>query len=114
MDDKLREILKINEVVTECFMQDKASKQKYLILKVDGEVEVKNIDGKVPLEEMQAGVGGFIEVVYLPQFTEKKNIIVLANEEGLLMQLQFNMLAKYLLGLDLVGDIILINRDQLN
>lgn len=41
------------------------------------------------LHDLQAMVGGFIEVVCLTEFTDQ-GILLLANEEGLLAQLEVN------------------------
>jgi hypothetical protein len=64
------------------------------ILKTDGTTFVKDYDHKVPLEELQAGVGGLIELV--PHLTSYKGkpCVAFCNENGKLDGLGINPLAQ--------------------
>lgn len=70
------------------------------ILHVDGRREV--VKEAMTLHDMQAIVGGYIEVVTLPN---KKHLVV--NEEGLLHGLPRNLAASNIAGRPLVGPAIL-------
>jgi len=76
------------------------------LLKSDGN-EVKNVDIST-LEKMQELVGGYIELVYLPN---KKVFVV--NEEGLLDGLPFNHKASYEAHRHIVGDVILAKQNEI-
>ena len=56
------------------------------------------------LKELQEYVGGYIEIVQIP---EDNSLIAIANEEGLLKRLPYNSAANIMFGLELVGDIII-------
>lgn len=61
----------------------------------------------VTLSEMQACVGGYIELIYL-----KDGVILVVNEEGKLNNLKPNIIATELAGLSddhIVGDVLLIS-----
>lgn len=70
------------------------------VLHVDGRREV--VREAMSLHDMQSIVGGYIEVVTLPN---KKHIVV--NEEGLLLGLPTNLAASNIAGRPLVGTAIL-------
>ena len=53
------------------------------------------------LDELQAIVGGLIEIVYLPH-----SQIMVVNEEGLLKGLPYNVMASVLAGQHIVGDVL--------
>ena len=63
----------------------------------------------VSLESLQAGVGGWIEIVRLPNGQD-----MVVNEEGLIHGLPQNLTASRLAGQPLVGDCILCKRGELN
>ena len=58
----------------------------------------------VTLSEMQACVGGYIELVHL-----KDGVILVVNEEGRLNNLKPNIIATELAGDYIVGDVLLIS-----
>ena len=66
----------------------------------------------VTLSEMQACVGGYIELVYL-----KDGVILVVNEEGKLNNLKPNIIATELAGISddhIVGDVLLISSKFIN
>lgn len=63
------------------------------------------------LKELQEYVGGYIEIVQIP---EDNSLIAIANEEGLLKRLPYNSAANIMFGLELVGDIIICPRTMLD
>jgi hypothetical protein len=67
--------------------------------------------GFFTLEELQANVGGYIEV-----YPEKviRNTMLFVDEEGLLKDRKPNQLAKDLFDLDLVGDIFFVPNNLLH
>src|SRR4051794_27201241 len=73
--------------------------QVYLVLTTDGNVRVMETKGYMTLETMKEIVGGYIEIV---NFGNADDIIIVANEEGLLLDLPPN---PFFLGI--VGNIIL-------
>jgi|TARA_R100000935_G_scaffold10727_2_gene21420 hypothetical protein len=60
------------------------------------------------LESMQKLVGGYIEMVHL-----NDGQVLVCNEEGLLYGLPFNINASELAGLQIVGDAILCDRNEI-
>jgi hypothetical protein len=77
-----------------------------LLIKTTGEIsDVTPAGGKFSLKELQAHVGGYIEVVRVE--IEGADMIMICNEEGLLMGLPYNICASDLSGLNLVGDVVL-------
>ena len=83
------------------------------LLRANGMVEeISPKNGKkFELKELQEYVGGYIEVVQVP---EDGFLIAIVNEEGLLKRLPFNSAANIMFGLELVGDIIICPRTMLN
>jgi len=77
------------------------------LLKTDGST-VEDVDIST-LKSMQDLVGGYIELVYLP---DQKVFIV--NEEGILNNLASNDLATEIYGHLIVGDVILANTSEIN
>ena len=66
----------------------------------------------VTLSEMQACVGGYIELIYL-----KDGVILVVNEEGKLNNLKPNIIATELAGISddhIVGDVLLISSKFIN
>jgi hypothetical protein len=75
------------------------------IIKADNTVTtVKPPKGSFTLEELQAAVGGYIEVVRVPN---SENLILVVNEEGLLKKLPLNEQATLLAQQPIVGDVVL-------
>ena len=60
------------------------------------------------LEELQAVVGGNIETVYL-----KDGRMMIVNEEGIIRNLPFNGAATFAAQQPIVGDVIIIERDEI-
>jgi hypothetical protein len=77
------------------------------LLKSDGQ-RVEGVDIST-LKEMQELVGGYIEIVYLP---EGKCLII--NEEGLLLGLPLNQQATELYGHPIVGEVIYAQSSEIN
>jgi hypothetical protein len=80
------------------------------LIKQNGEVtqvEPKQGD-EFTLEELQGYVDGYIEFVYLG------DDIAVVNEEGLLKGLAINNRASAVVGQTLVGDVLIVNRNQIN
>ena len=76
-----------------------------MLLKTDNTIElIEPKDKNFSLEEMQGYVGGLIELY--PHRINKNIIIIICNEEGLIKNLPYNNLAKLILGVDLVGNVI--------
>lgn len=61
------------------------------------------------LEEMQAGVGGYIEPV---RMASRPNQVMYANEEGLMHGLPYNLTASLIAGADIVGPVVLLSIDE--
>lgn len=78
------------------------------IIKTTGAiVEVGPANGKhFQLEELQAIVGGYIEVVRLPD-----GQLMFANEDGLSQGLPFNSLASSYYRAKIVGDVLITSDD---
>lgn len=60
------------------------------------------------LEEMQQAVGGYIELVYLPD-----NKILVVDEEGMIKQKLFNKKISEMIMKPIVGDVIVCNQKQI-
>jgi hypothetical protein len=78
-------------------------------IKADGSIEQMNPSNGIDfsLKELQEAVGGYIEMVYLP------NGIMVVNEEGLLKGLPLNQLASQLAGQPIVGNVLVCDREQI-
>lgn len=61
------------------------------------------------LEELQAVVGGYIEIVALP-----KGMLLVCNEEGRLHQLPLNQPASSLAGRQILGNVAIIHESQID
>ena len=59
------------------------------------------------LEGWQKLVGGYIEIV------ERKGLLLVVNEEGLLRELPHNIQASFLVGQPIVGDVVLLRGESL-
>lgn len=64
------------------------------------------------LDELREIVGGFIEIVYLD---DKKQHLMVVNEEGKLLGLQPNVLATHLYNCNdvIVGDVLICENDKI-
>lgn len=71
---------------------------------VDKEVEV--LYEKPSLEEMQEMVKGNIEFAEI----KDENYELIANEEGLILELKFNLVAYLITGMYFYGDVIIIKK----
>lgn len=75
------------------------------VMKIDTDGTRTYLPDREPtLEEMQEVVGGLIEPVAIPG-TQK---VLLANEEGLLMGLEQNLMASTLVGRNIVGPVLVM------
>jgi hypothetical protein len=82
------------------------------VIQVDGSIEVlKGAEGgKLTLKQMQEAVGGLIE--YVAQ--DDPQVVVFANEEGLLIGQEINPAASLLLGRPLVGPVLVASSDEVD
>ena len=80
------------------------------IIKASGEfVAIEPKNGKnFSLEELQSIVGGYIEIVYLSDGS-----LMVVNEEGLLKELPYNLVASGIAGFYIVGDVLLCKENQM-
>ncbi len=77
-----------------------------ILIKTDGSV-VEDYDVS-SLEKLQEAVGGYIEIV-----TIDREMCLIINEEGLLMELSLNDWASQMLGRPIVGDVIYMRRNEI-
>lgn len=77
------------------------------LIKSDG-TEIPNVDISA-LKHQQDMVGGYIEYVYFPT-----NRVAIVNEEGRLIGLPYNEVASIVAGCLLVGDVIIVDTNELN
>jgi hypothetical protein len=78
------------------------------LYKTNGEiVEDINIE---TIDRMQNWVGGYIELVPVQG---KPEYVAIVNEEGLLLNLDYNENASSYAGIDLVGNVIICKRDEI-
>ena len=63
----------------------------------------------ITLSGMQKAVGGYIELVHLP-----KGKMLVVNEDGLNLKLPYNPRASQLSQRHLVGDILLMNQNEID
>lgn len=71
-------------------------------------------DGFYKLADLQSHVGGYIEIVPSHyEFELTQTHVGYANEEGRLLNLEFNKRASELFGMPLVGSVAIIRRDRL-
>ena len=61
------------------------------------------------LDELQKAVGGYIELVYLPD-----SKIMVVDEEGLLKSYTVNQEASLIAQRHIVGDVVIANQDEIN
>tara|TARA_R110000822_G_scaffold175101_1_gene314802 strand:+ start:125 stop:412 length:288 start_codon:yes stop_codon:yes gene_type:complete len=81
------------------------------LYKTDGTIEDFNpANGKeFTLDEMQKAVGGYIELVYLPN-----NEVLVVDEEGMIKEKLFNKKISEMIMKPIVGNVILCKRSQIN
>jgi len=78
---------------------------KAMIYRADGTSDV--YEGGDTLEEWQAAIGGgYLEAVYLG------DNVMFVDEDGLMKQLPFNSQASVLAQRDIVGDVLVMDRDR--
>ncbi len=84
-----------------------------LIIRANGEMQIKNFAGT---KELQEAVGGFFESVR-PRYAYEKNIfrynqcwqhVFICNEEGLLRGMDLNPVGSMLYNGDIAGDIVIL------
>ncbi len=83
-----------------------ATEKKVILLKADGTRQDLTPEKKPTLEEMQAWVGGYIEVVRVS--FEGKKVPMVVNEEGLIHRLPINYQAGRIAGSPIVGDVFIL------
>jgi hypothetical protein len=76
------------------------------LMKADGEV-VEDYDVS-SLDKLQEAVGGYIEIV-----TIDKEMCLVVNEEGLIMNLKKNMWASLISNRNIVGDVLFMKRNEM-
>lgn len=79
-----------------------------MIIKTTGETITFPYKKFYELEELQEIVGGYIELVYLPN-----DEIMVVNEEGLLYNLPYNPKASNYANRPIVGDVLICKRKHL-
>lgn len=81
------------------------------LIKVDGSIEDYPFEGKyLSLNEIQGAVGGFFEIVRVPD----PSVMLLVNEEGLILNLPLNHQASQLAGQQIVGPVLLVGIDEID
>ena len=78
------------------------------LYKTNGEI-VDDINIET-IDRMQNWVGGYIELVPVQG---KPDYVAIVNEEGLLLNLDYNENASSYAGIDLVGNVIICKRDEI-
>ncbi|MBO7085495.1 MAG: DUF3846 domain-containing protein [Bacilli bacterium] len=82
---------------------------KVLLLKTNCELEIVSIDINNVLKELQKLVGGLIEVY--PK--EDGKYLYIVDEEGICKSKEYNMLAKLIFDINIVGDLIVCDKKLL-
>jgi hypothetical protein len=77
-----------------------------LLIKTNG-TQNPNYEAET-LAQMQKAVGGFIEPIYI------NDKVILVNEEGLIMNLEYNETASEMCGQALVGDVLVLTQKEWN
>jgi hypothetical protein len=77
-----------------------------LLIKTNG-TQNPNYEAET-LTQMQKAVGGFIEPIYI------NDKVILVNEEGLIMNLEYNETASEMCGQALVGDVLVLTQKEWN
>lgn len=76
-----------------------------LLIEVNA-TESKQYEGEVQLNDLQKAVGGLIEVIHM------KDAIMIVNEEGLIKELPYNILASSIIGAPIMGDVVLLTNES--
>ena len=76
--------------------------EKVLLVKTNCELDIVEIDIKNTLKELQKLVGGLIEIY--PKEDDKFFYVV--DEEGICKNKEYNILAKTMFNIDVVGDLV--------
>jgi hypothetical protein len=81
------------------------------LYRTNGKVEEFNPkSGKeFSLEELQTAVGGYIELIYLPE-----SEVLVVNEEGMIQKLTFNKKASIIANRPIVGNVVKCKKSQIN
>ena len=69
--------------------------------------ESKQYEGEVIIPDLQQAVGGIIEVIHL------QDSIMIVNEEGLIKELPYNILASGIAGMPIVGNAVLLTHESM-
>lgn len=77
-------------------------KESVLLIKTTGQLQIVEIDSDDFLHGLQQLVGGHIETLALGQ-----DMTLIVNEEGLLRDLDYNLVASKFMNMHLVGDAVL-------
>lgn len=78
-------------------------------IKTNGAIQEVLINKEERLDKLQELVGGYIELVYLAD-----NKVMVVNEEGLIHGLPYNHTASMIAKQDIVGNVVVCNRNEIN
>ena len=86
-----------------------------IIIKISGEAEnIEPLSGSVfTLEELQKAVGGYIQIVSITAGEHSGRLMVVDEEGKLKTDAQINIEASKIAGQPIVGQVIIIDRDQI-
>jgi hypothetical protein len=86
-----------------------------LVIKANDDVaKITFLENEKPkLEQMQEIVGGYIEVVYIPYLEQQGDYLAIVDEEGMIRRRMFNKIMNTLFGVHLYGDVIIMNKGDL-
>lgn len=89
-----------------------SKKGRYAVLKTDGSLVIKRTgaDEEFALELMQKEIGGYIEVLAMPNWFGEHKIDCICNEEGICNRLSLNEVATNAYGMSdvcIVGDLLI-------
>ena len=76
---------------------------------IDTEGDVHQVLGPVSLEKAQELVGGWVQVVQVPGNPAQQMIV---NEEGLLENLPYNLIASSIAKQDIVGNAVIVTNGE--
>lgn len=79
------------------------------IIRVEGEIEEYSNEEFSTLEQMQAAVGGYIEVILV-----RGHLAWIGDEEALIKKKSYNPIASVLIEKDVFGTILVIDKELLN
>ena len=81
-----------------------------MILAADGNNHLDGTTVGTTLTDLQKAVGGYIELVYLPNSDK----LLVVDEEGLMKDYPINQEASLLARQPIVGDVVVANRDEIS